>query len=127
MDAARDLVRDEARELIVTRAAREAAGDEQRLVPALDPEPLELFDRSGDRLLPRIALRPGKRQRGRLDEDRRSSASARDERLERLAGEGKPQRVANRRAHVRDPTGRGRRPQRQRVVLGSHDDEPRSG
>ena len=127
VEAARELRRDEACELVVARAARQTARDEQRLVAALDPESLELLDRRSDRLLPRIPFRPRKRQSRGLDEDGRPAAVARDERLERLAGEWEPERVPHGGANVRNSDGRRRRAERERVVCGSHDDEPRPG
>ena len=127
VEATRELVGDEARQQFVAGAAREAARDEQRLVPALDSQPLELLDRGGDRLLSRVALGAGQRQRRRLDDDRRAAAGARHERLERLARERETQGVSDRGAHVRDSDRGRRRPERKCVVVRGHDDEPRPG
>ena len=101
VEAPRELRRDQCLELLVARAAREPARDEQRLVSGRNAQPLELGDGRGDRSLARVALRARQRQVRRLDDDRRARP-ARHERFERLAGEREAQRVADRRADVRD-------------------------
>ncbi|OLD98415.1 MAG: hypothetical protein AUG91_09280 [Actinobacteria bacterium 13_1_20CM_4_69_9] len=105
-------------------APGEPAGDEERLITGGNPETLELRDGRRDRRLAGVAIRAGHRQRRRLDDDRRASA-ARHERLERLAGEWKAQRVAHRRADVGHRVRRRRRTQDQRVVVRRDDDEAR--
>ena len=57
-------------------AAREAAGDEDRLVPARDARALELADAAATAALARIGRRAGDRQARRLDDDRRARRAA---------------------------------------------------
>jgi len=102
-------------ELAPLRPARQAGGDEQRLPLGRDPGPLELGRGGCQRGLPGVVHRARKRQRRRLDHDRRVPA-ARHERLEGLAREREAQRVAYRRAHVGDRLARRWRPQHDRVV-----------
>ena len=104
----------------------EPGRDEQGLALGRDADSLELVRGRGDRRLARVARGAGDRERGRLDEDRRAAA-ARDDRLERLTGQRKPQRVADGGADVGDrlPRRRGRR-DRDGVLAAVHDDEPRA-
>ena len=122
VEAPRELRRDERLQLLATRAPGQASGDEQRLVAGRDTEPLELVDSRGDGGLPRILFGSRQRQLRRFDHDR-DACAPRHERLERLAGEREAQRIANRRADVRDRVAGWRRPEHERVVCRSHDDE----
>jgi hypothetical protein len=58
----------------------------------------------------------------RLDDDRRARPT-RDERFERIAGQREAQRVADRRADVRDGILWRRRLQDDRIVVSGHDDD----
>ena len=115
--------RDDAHALEVTavRPAHQAGRDEKRLALGGDADPLELRGRRGERGLARIVRRSGKRQRGRLDHDRRSPASP-CQRRERLAGQRETERVADRGPHVVERFPRRRRPQHDRVVRRIDDD-----
>ena len=123
VEAAREVGRDERRELPLPGAAREPTGDEDRLVPARHAEPLELVHRGSDRELPRVALCAGNRQRGRLDDDRRPprAAGALGERRPR---EREAERLAHGRRHVVERVARGRRAQDDRVVGHVEDRDP---
>ncbi len=125
VEAAGEVARDEPFELALRRPPRKAARDEDRLVAARDSEPLELVDHRADRKLARIGRAARDRQCGRLDDDRRSPASA-HERLERLSFEREAERVAYRRADVRDAHARRRRTEHDRVVRRGRDDELRA-
>ena len=59
------------------------------------PEPLELVDDGGDRLLARVAGRAGQRERARLDDDRDATAAG-DEVGERRPGERIAERLSDR-------------------------------
>ncbi len=126
VEAPRELRRDQCLELFVARAACEPARDEQRLVAGRNAQPFELGHGRGDGSLARVALRARQRQVRRLDDDRRARP-ARDERFERITGEGEAQRVADGRTDVRDGVLRRRRLQHDRIVVSRHDDEPRPG
>ena len=126
VEAPRELGRYERLQLLVARPACESPGDEKRLVAGGNAEAFELAHRCGNRGLARISLGSRKRQLRRFDHDR-DACAARDERLERLAGEREAQRVANGCADVRDRVGGRRRPQHQRIVGCGHDDEARPG
>ena len=125
-EAQREVGRDEALDHAPARPPGEPGRDEQGLALGRDADPLELVRGGGDRRLARVARGAGDRERGRLDEDRRPAA-ARDERLERLAREREPQRVADGGADVGDrlPRRRGRR-DRDGALAAVDDDEPRA-
>ena len=125
VEAARERRGDEVLQVALAGPARQAGGDEDRLVGDGDAAALELVDRRRDRLAPRVALGGRERERRRLDDDRRAAAAP-CERLERLAGEREPQRLAHGGADVHDPgVGRGRA-EHDRVVRRGDDDEPRA-
>ena len=63
-------------ELARLRAARQPAGDEERLPLASGRRPLELGDGGGERVLARVVQPARDRQRRRLDDDRRTAAAA---------------------------------------------------
>jgi hypothetical protein len=65
------------------------------------------------------------REGGRLDHDRRTAAAG-DERLERIAREGKAESVADRRGHVGDLLSRRWRPEHDRVAGRVHHRDPGS-
>ena len=104
------------------RAAEQPAGDDDR--QPVDAEPVELVRGRGDREMPRAERRCGDRQRRLLDHERRGAA-ARDELLERLAGEREAQRVAHRLRHVVEHLALGRRPEDDVVRARLGDDDPR--
>ena len=79
---------------------------------------VELRHRRRDRGPARVSERSGDGKRRRLDDDRRPPA-ARDERLERLAGEREAKRVANRSSHVGDRLAGRRRSKHDVVVAAS--------
>ena len=83
------------------------------------------LDRGRECVAARIAGRSGQRQLRRLDDERRGAA-ARDERLERRAGEGEAERVADGRGDVDDAFGGAARPQHD-AVADVHDRDPRAG
>ena len=116
---------DEQLELAVAGPAGEARGDEQRLPLEGRAGAVELGHRRGDRGPARIVRRSGDRERRRLDDDRRPAA-ARDERLERLAGEREAERVANGSRDVGDRLAGRRRSEHDVVVRRLHDGEPRA-
>ena len=121
--AAREFGRDERLQLSLRRAARETRCDEDRLVAGRDPVPLELRHDGGDRVLAGIVRRAGNRQRRRLDHDRRA-CPAPCLRLERVACEREPQRVAHRSADVGDRFCGRRRAEDDGVVGRACHDEP---
>ena len=106
--------------------ARKTSGDEQRHPFRRNARPLELVDGHRDCGGTRFHRCCGNRLRRRLDHERRAPA-ARDERLERLARERKPQRVAHGGGDVRDGLARRRRSEHDGVVVGADDRDPRPG
>jgi hypothetical protein len=102
-------------ELAALRAAHQAHRHEQRLPLHRDAGAFQLGRRGGERILARVVERSRERQRRRLDDDRRPPAAG-HQRLERLAREREAERVAHRRAHVRNPLAGRRRSQHDRVV-----------
>ena len=97
-------------ELAAARAALEPAGDEDRVLLGGHPEPLELVDHGGDRLLARVDRGAREGQRARLDDDR-DPAAARGEIGERRAGERIAERLADRGRDVAQRIERRRRHQ----------------
>ena len=110
-------------ELALVGPAREPGGDEQRLPLHRHPGALELGRRGGERSLAWVVEGTGNRQGGRLDHDRRAAAAG-DERLQRVAREGEPERIPDRGAHVGDLVTRRRRPEHDRVVGRVYDHDP---
>ena len=82
-------------ELAATGPALEPSGDQDRVLLGGHPEPLELVDHGGDRLLARVDRGARERQRARLDDDR-DPAAARDEIGQRRARERIAERLADR-------------------------------
>ena len=114
------------RELPLAGAARQAAGDEDRLVAARDAEALQLVDDRRDRGLARVAQGAGDRQRRRLDDDGDAARPLRDL-LERRSRERESKRVADTGGDIGDRlAGRGRA-KHDRVVRRADDDEPGPG
>ena len=113
-------------ELAVPGPPVEPARDQDRLARRRDAEPFELLDRGGERVAPRVTGRAGQRQLRSLDEEG-GGAAARDERLERRAGEREAERVANGRGDVDDALRGPARPQHDAVVACVHDRDARSG
>ena len=123
VEAEGELRHDEAFERPAAGPAPEPPGDEDRLSRGRNADPLEFVGGRDQRGLPRIPGREGDRQGRGLDHDRRP-ASGRDERLERLAHEREPKRVANRRADVGDRFLRRRRRRDEgRMLTGRGDDK----
>ena len=125
VEAARELRRDEELEVAVSRATAQSAGHEQRLAVERRSGPVELGHRRRDRGAPGIAGGARDRERRRLDDDRRPGAT-RHERLERLPGERKAQRVANGGRDIGDPLDGRRRRQHDRALIGLDESEPRA-
>ena len=71
-------------ELAAAGPALEPAGDQDRVLLGGHPEPLELVDHGGDRLLARIDRSTREGQRARLDDDRDPAAAGGE--LGRAAG-----------------------------------------
>ena len=111
-------------ELAASGAALEPSGDQDRVPLGGHPEPLELVDHGGDRLLARIDRSAGKGQRAGLDDDR-DPAAAGGEIGERRAGERVAERLADRGGDVAQRIERRRGHQQQRVVV--HRDERHPG
>jgi hypothetical protein len=124
VEAAGELRRDEQLELAVSGLAAEAGGDEERLLLEGRAGAVELRHRRGDRGPARISKRPGDWKSRRLDDDRRAS-SARDERLEWLAGQREAERVPDGGRHVGDRLAGWRGHEHDVVVRRLHDGEPR--
>ena len=121
-----ELGRDELLDLALAGASCEASRDEECLPLEWDPGATELVHGRGDRGAPGIARRPGDGEGWRFDDDRRSSAP-RNERLQRLAGERKAQRVTNRGRDVRDRIDGWRWRQHHRVLARVDDRHTRAG
>ena len=118
--------REQALELALAIASSQAACDEERQLRVGDPAGRELVDRRGERRRAWILLRPGHRERRRLDDDRRTRSRPRESR-ERPPGEREPQRVADRRRDVDDLVRR-RRWRQDDVLLGGRDEgDPGAG
>ena len=124
--AARELGRNELLDVAIRRAPRQPAGDEDRRPLRGDARPFELVDRRGDSGRARLdrCLRHG--LRGRFDHDGRA-ASPRNERLERVAREGKAKGVAHRGRNVGGRLARGRRSEHDGVVARVDDGDLRPG
>jgi hypothetical protein len=111
-------------EVALAEPSRKSSRNEQGLVLDRDAGSPELIDDGADRRSPRVVLRGRDRQRRRLDHDR--GAPPRPcEGLERLAGEGKAERVSDGRADVPDCLAGRPRPQDDCVVRRVHDRQPR--
>ena len=111
-------------ELAATGPALESSGDQDGVLLGGHPEPLELVDHGGDRLLARIDRSARKWQRARLDDDR-DPAAAGGEIGQRRARERIAERFADRGGDVAQRIERGRGHQQQRVVV--HRDERHPG
>ena len=111
-------------ELAAARAALEPSGDQDRVLLGGHPEPLELVDHGGDRLLARVDRSAREWQRARLDDDR-DPAAARGEIGQRRARERIAERLADRSGDVAQRVERRRGHQQQRVVV--HRDERHPG
>jgi hypothetical protein len=81
-------------QLALPETSSESARDEDGLAFVRDAAALELGDRRGERLLPRILLRSRQRESRRLDDHRRSTAALRDH-VERRPRERKAKCVSN--------------------------------
>jgi hypothetical protein len=118
--------RDERLQLAVAGSARESSGHEECLALEGDSRLGQLFHRGRDRAAAGVERRAGNRQRRGLDDDRRVAA-ARHDRLERLSGERKAQRVADGGRHVGDRLDRRRRSDDDAVLAGVDERELRAG
>ena len=125
-EAACPIRAEELLELATTRTAAEPSGHEDGHALARDAVPLELVEHRGQRIAPRVVLGRGKRQRRRLEDDRRPAPAGR-KCLERLAGERVAERLGDRRSHVRERVERGWRGEQERVVGEGHERDPRAG
>ena len=116
----------EAFQLALRRPSPEPAGDEDRLIPGRDAQPLELVDDGADRELARIGGRGRDRQRRRLDDDRRPRPAP-HEGLQRLALQREAEGVSDGRADVGDGRPRRRRAKDDHVVRHGRDHNLRAG
>ena len=99
--------------------------DEDGHALARDAVPHELVEHRGQRIAPRVVLGRGKRQRRRLDDDRRPAPAGR-KCLERLAGERVAERLGDRRSDVRERVERRWRGEQERVVGQGHERDARA-
>src|SRR5262249_11485068 len=124
-EPARKLRRDEGGNRALAYPAREAAGNEERLLARRDAERLERVRNDADRARAWVSDRARRREERSLDDDRRALRSAR-ELLERRPLERKAKRLARRSLRIARAAGR-RRAKDDRIVGSSRDHESRAG
>ena len=122
VETTRELRRDEQLQISMAEPPCQPTRNEQSLPREGHAGPVELAHRRRDRRAPRIAEGTGDRQRGRLHDDGRSG-SARNERLQRLTGQRKAERITNSRGYVRDRLDGGRWSEDDGVLVRLDDDE----
>jgi hypothetical protein len=112
---------EQAREIAGSGAPPETGRDEDRLPVIRDAAAVELSDRRGDRVAPRVVRDVRQRECGRLDHDRRATSAA-GRGGERRAREWEPERVPHGGPDVHDLV-RWRRRAEDDVVVGHRDED----